>query len=129
MIKFEGSKLQWTGTSAELSESFDSADPLADWQREGQGIVVDYKPGVTKTSNKDFIALSLNGQPKPFKMLLMAAVLLFYKGNRQQAGQALVNGGFDLENLKGCTFARSKRKASLTKSATGVVTPTAQPVY
>lgn len=85
-----------------IDEAMEAANPLADWQREFSGTIVDVELGES-TKGNGFAKLSIEGLAKPAKIMLFR-LLTEWVGDSK--AKSLASKGFPLKDLIGLHCSR-----------------------
>lgn len=85
------------------------ADPLTAWQSIVSGTIVNIETGTTSTE-REYLAFSLEGHQRPAKTLVVTAVIATYG---KEAAKTKLLSGFDYNDLLGAKFDREKRKTTI----------------
>ena len=110
MLVLSEGKYVYQGT--DLDAFLAEANPLTAWQAETSGTIQSFESGTTSTE-KEYLALTLSGQTRPAKILVVSAVVSAY-GSK---AKSKLEKGFDPNDLVGRYFSREKRKTTISKPA------------
>ena len=110
MLVLSEGKYVYQGT--DLDAFLAEANPLTAWQSETSGTIQSFESGTT-SPEKEYLALTLSGQTRPAKILVVSAVVSAY-GSK---AKTKLEKGFDPNELIGRYFSREKRKTTISKPA------------